>query len=256
MKRIILTILSFISVIVAESSSIVNQGDQAYNEGRFEEAIRLYQSSAQNEGTSAWLYYNLGNAYYRSDSIAKAILNYERALKLDPTNDNARNNLEFVNSRYNLSRPSESATTVFISRLTSSMHANTWAIISLILFTLTLIATASYFLLSKPLFRKIGFFSGLILLPLTIASIAIAFNAHSLATSKNGAIVTIPSAQLSTVPSKPLTPSQQAFTVPEGYRLEIVDSIASTIDNGLIWYEVKVEDDSRAWVCSSDVEII
>lgn len=256
MKRIILFLFSYMVSVTAWTQSIADNADTAYNEGRFEDAISLYKNAGSIEGTSEWLYYNLGNAYYRTDSIAKAILCYERALKINPSNEDARFNLQFLNDRYNLQKPTASATSAFISKLTNSMKPNSWAMAAVILFALTLAAAAVYILLSKPLYRKIGFFSCILLIPFTIAAIAIAFNAHSHATSRNRCVVITPSAQLSTVPSTPITASQQAFTVPEGYVLEIVDSISSSIEGSSTWFEVKVEDDNRAWVNSKDIEII
>lgn len=63
------------------------------------ESIAAYEKLLQGGVESAALYYNLGNAYYRTGKIAASILNYERALKLDPNNKDAKYNLELVNSK-------------------------------------------------------------------------------------------------------------------------------------------------------------
>ena len=74
-------------------------GDSAYSQRRFAEAVEIYEKVIDNEGGSVELYYNLGNAAYRSNQLGKAILGYERALRIDPTDEDTRANLEFVQSR-------------------------------------------------------------------------------------------------------------------------------------------------------------
>ncbi|MDE5811063.1 MAG: hypothetical protein K2H61_02000, partial [Muribaculaceae bacterium] len=77
------------------------------------------------------------------------------------------------------------------------------------------------------------------------------------ATAVKYCIITQPSVQLSTLPAVPVNPSQQAFTVPEGYKLEIIDSLATPLDKANpMWLEVNVTGDSRAWVSVNDVDII
>ena len=58
------------------------QADSAYINNDFASAIHLYENILANQGESADIYYNLGNSYYKMDNIAKAIVNYEKALVL------------------------------------------------------------------------------------------------------------------------------------------------------------------------------
>ncbi|MDE5979645.1 MAG: tetratricopeptide repeat protein, partial [Muribaculaceae bacterium] len=78
---------------------LAQQADSAYSADNFVMAEALYLKALEAGGSSSTLFYNLGNAYYRQGNLGKAIVNYERALKLDPTNADARANLEFVNSK-------------------------------------------------------------------------------------------------------------------------------------------------------------
>ena len=72
---------------------LAQSGDSAYAADNFVLARELYTEAMKTGGSSAVLFYNLGNAYYRQGNLGKAIVNYERALKLDPTNADARENL-------------------------------------------------------------------------------------------------------------------------------------------------------------------
>lgn len=258
MKRIAI-FLVYLSTIfsVGYAQSDYSRADSVYSEENYPEAIRLYEGLIQSHGPCSTIYYNLGNAYYRVDSIAKAILCYERALRLNPLDGDARFNLDFVNEKYNLSHAEMSATARFVSGTTNIMSANAWAILSLVLFTAFLGCVAVYVIDNEAMHRKIAFFSGLVLIPITLASVYFAFRSHSNAVATDTCIVIKPSTQLSTVPSAKITQSQQAFIAPEGYRLEIIDSVSigsSQVPD--VWYEVKVENDNHAWVNSKDVEII
>ena len=88
-----------VSAGTATAGPLDQQADSAYSADRFEEAARLYRKAIAEYGSSAELYYNLGNSYYRLGSPGKAIVAYERALRIDPTFSDARTNLDFVNSR-------------------------------------------------------------------------------------------------------------------------------------------------------------
>ena len=74
------------------------EADKAYQEKKYQQAIKDYESLLHS-GVSASLYYNLGNAYYRTGNITKAILNYERAALLEPGNSDIRFNLQFACSK-------------------------------------------------------------------------------------------------------------------------------------------------------------
>ena len=77
----------------ATAAPMRQQADSAYSAGRYTEAVELYKGVIDSEGTSAQLLYNLGNACVRSGAPADAVIYYERALRLDPGNKDARNNL-------------------------------------------------------------------------------------------------------------------------------------------------------------------
>lgn len=115
MKRIIasllvlLTLISIPSLSAADTASLALQADSAYNREDYRAAIDLYRAAIAADGPSTVVYYNLGNAYYRNDNIGKAVVAYERALRIDPTNDQARQNLSFVRSRIQ-DRPEDDST--------------------------------------------------------------------------------------------------------------------------------------------------
>ena len=120
LRTIIYSILLGISTLVADASDLTAKADSAYMNDQFAEAARLYLEAAEQEGTSSDLYYNIGNSYYRQNKLGEAILYYERAIRLDPLNKDARTNLEFVNTRICLLYPSPSPRDRTRSRMPSS----------------------------------------------------------------------------------------------------------------------------------------
>ncbi len=135
---------------------LAQQADSAYAQDNFALAERLYLESIKQDGTSSTIFYNLGNAYYRQGNLGKAIVNYERALKLDPTNADARDNLDFVKSKITDRQIDEgSIMTKLWHNVISTFKADTWAWIAVILFALFLAGAFTYMLSSVILIKKL-----------------------------------------------------------------------------------------------------
>jgi tetratricopeptide (TPR) repeat protein len=84
--------------LLAQSpEQVFEEGNRLYQEKKFSEARKAYESLLNNGYLSGDLYYNLGNAYYKVGNIAKAILNYERGLRLVPNDEDLRHNLKLAN---------------------------------------------------------------------------------------------------------------------------------------------------------------
>ena len=103
MKKIIFAIniiwMVFPSILSAQINveNIFSQANELYNKGSYIEAINNYKEIIKNDFHSAELYYNLGNAYYRLDSIASSVYYYEKALQLNPNDREIIDNLALVN---------------------------------------------------------------------------------------------------------------------------------------------------------------
>lgn len=237
-------------------AEILNQtADSAYSADNFSLAEALYLKSVDMNGTSPEIYYNLGNTYYRQGNLGKAVLYYERSLKLDPTNADARANLEFVKSKIVDKETSDAS---LVSRLWENVvlqfKADTWAAIALVLFSIFLAGILTYLFSESIMIRKISFFGGLGVFLLCIVSVIISFSAANRMTTNKYAIILPPSVQLSTTPRDARNQTEEAFLLHEGTKVVIVDSISS--QSGGKWYEVLVGNQDRAWLKASEVERI
>lgn len=262
MRRIyfILMAITLLSTfdLSAGTLSMSEQADSAYNADNYQEATDLYLHIIQTEGASSTLYYNLGNCYYRSGEMGKAILAYERSLRLDPTYDDAKNNLDFVNARI-ADRPGERGTFIgnAIDSASNMTHSNVWAWLAFGAFVLTLGGILAYIFSSVIIVRKIGFFGGFVTLIATGIFIFLSYRSAAIAVAEDAAIITVPSTILSTSPRVPKDRNQEAMLLHEGTKVKILDSVRSTTDSvNALWYDVEVDNNHRAWINASAVEKI
>lgn len=237
------------------AEELATRADSAYSADNYLLAEQLYLKALEVGGSSTTLFYNLGNAYYRQGNLGKAIVNYERALKLDPTNADARANLDFVNTKITDKQIDSGSYMQSVWDGTVGMfHADTWAVIALILFAVFLGAVAAYIFSSAVAVKKASFFGGLVVFVVTVCAVIISFSAANRVNSDNYAIILPPSSQLSTSPREARSQAEQAFLLHEGTKVELIDSVSSAGEG--LWYEVLVGHGERAWVKASEVERI
>lgn len=250
-----LSVLFFIPSVTV-SADIIQRADSAYLADDYALATSLYMDAEKELGSSSALLYNIGNSYYRSGEIGKAILYYKRALKLDPTNDDARQNMQFVMTK-TVDRQDDNRSLVrkVADNIMFSNTPNGWAVVALVLFALFLGAVSLYVFSGSVIIRKVCFFGGLVILVFDGCIVYMAQKTASVVSDNSTAIVTSSNVQLSTVPRVPKDKSEQAFQLHEGAVVEIVDSVKLTSDSVFpMWLEVKVDNIHRAWINGKDVE--
>lgn len=234
---------------------LTEMADSAYSADNFSLAEQLYGSALAEFGSSSVLFYNLGNTYYRLGNLGKAIVCYERALKIDPTNADAETNLEFVKSKITDRQEIEGGIFVNLWKsIVTTFEVDTWAWIAVALFALFLSGIVVYLFSSVVMVRKISFFGGALLFILCVVAVFISFAAANRVDDNSYAIILTPSSQLSTSPREARTQSEEAFLLHEGTKVQVVDSVATAAEGK--WYEVKVAGRDRAWIKAADVERI
>jgi tetratricopeptide (TPR) repeat protein len=256
MKQVIIIILlAVLALPLLATNANIDRANQAYKQELYNEALKLYLQEAQQSGVSSALYCNICDTYYRLKDNVHAVLYYERALLLDPSNGDARFNLEFVRGKMQL--PDDAGDSWFsnwVDQTVSHLSSNTWAIIAIVTFLLFLAGVAAYLFLDNVLMRKIGFFGGAVLIVACILANLAAFHVYHKATDGNGAIIMPESVTLSTAPREPRGKEEEAFKLQQGTRVEIVDSVADKA-NGK-WLQVSTAGGHKAWVNAKEVEVI
>lgn len=250
MKKItILLITMMMSVAgMAQLSSVsynywFEEGNAAYNDGNYDQALAYYNQIVEVGLESSALYYNMGNTYYKIKSYPMAILYYEKALKLDPGNDDIRTNLEIANlavvDKINVLPQS------FIARwwngLKSSFSADGWAWVSVAAFGMLLLCLFAFLMSRRTGLRKAGFFVGLLLVVVLAFSLVFAVAQYRDMRHQDEAIVMTPTV---TVKSSPSENSVDLFVLHEGAKVRIMDSAKE-------WNKIKIADGSVGWLQSS-----
>ncbi len=139
----------------------------------------------------------------------------------------------------------------------NSMHANGWAVAALVIFALLLGAVALYIFAPGVTLRKTGFFGGVVLVFVFIYALVLARDSAAHARSHESAVVVVPMTQLSSVPRAAASGDNRVVPIHEGTTVEIVDSVATPDDPASpMWYFVEINNSTRAWLRSADVERI
>ncbi|MBV8038664.1 tetratricopeptide repeat protein [Bacteroides sp. AN502] len=224
------------------------EGDSAYIKNDFASAIQIYESLLQ-QGEAPEIYYNLGNCYYKTDDIARAILNYERALLLSPGNTDIRANLEIARSKAidKVTPVPEIFFITWIKSLVNSQSSDAWARTGIVSFLLLLVSLAIFFFTQHIKWKKIGFSAAILFLIVTVLSNLFASQQKSYLTNRNDAIILSPSVTVRSTPSESGT---SLFVLHEGRKVEIKDNSMRE------WKEIRLEDGKVGWVPSSSIEVI
>ena len=229
--------------------SLWNDANAAYAEGRWDAAVSGYEMISDMGLESAALYCNTGNAYAKSGNVPMAILNYERALKADPSYEDAAYNLELMNTRIQdrIDPVPEFFLKEWLSAISYIMNSDAWAIVSLVLLGLTLAMFLLFLLAPSVAGRRTGFFIGLVLL--VFMSFALGFSISQKKTYMNAdkAIVMRPVVSVKSSPST--ESSKDLFILHEGTKVTVLDQVGT-------WNNISLADGRQGWLPASDMERI
>lgn len=242
-------ILLVAGLVFSANASVKTEADKAYQDNDFKGAIEKYESIINGGQESADIYYNLGNSYYKDKNIAKAVLNYERALLLSPGDGDIRYNLEMAKSKTidKVTPKSEIFIVTWVNTIRNLMSESSWSVFAISCFILFILATAAYIFGSKIVVKKLGFSAAVIFLFLTVVANLFADAQKDKLINRNGAIVMQSSV---TVKSTPDESGTDLFVLHEGTKVYINDNSMKG------WKEVSLEDGTRGWVPTESIEVI
>ena len=221
--------------------SLFNAASAAYSEGQWADAAGTY-TAIENLGLeSPALYCNMGNAWFKSGDVAKAMLYYERALKLDPSYDDARYNIavisDFIQDR--IEPVPEFILKTWTRDLCYILDSDTWAVISLIFLAAVAVSLLLLFLSSSLALRRTGFFSAIAAFLLTVMSVSFAFWQKADYSRKDGAVIMVPVVSVKSSPSSDT--STDLFILHEGTKVIILDEVGD-------WRNIELADGRQGWM--------
>ena len=250
MRRIfiILTVLMFSLNLRASVSDSLASGNEAYKAEKYEQAITAYQSILDQKMESVEVYFNLGNAYYKTGDLANAILYYEKAKLLAPGDEDIQFNLDLAN-KFVVDQIEALPQPFFVKWIdvwAAKFTANQWGYMSIILFVLALALGAVFFIHGKPGIKKLAFSFGIFFLVISAITFGFGNKEKNKILNHNKAIVFAPTV---TVKASPDESGTALFVIHEGLKVEIIEELGS-------WMEIKIADGNSGWVKKDILEKI
>lgn len=229
---------------LASATALFKKGNQSYEEGKFDEAIQEYEKILNLGVKNFKVFYNLGNAYFRQNELGKSILNYRRALALEPRDEDAQANLSFA-KLFTLDKIEEQK----INPLSNLLHwfLDLWsldelALLSSLFYTLSMAWGVLVIFKRSKRYLKIGFATFLILMAIFGSSLFAKIYLESL----DYGVLVAPQVE---VRSGPGDAYMLQFTGHEGLEFRVDEEAEA-------WYRISLPNGIRGWIPVEAVEII
>ncbi|MDR1887732.1 MAG: hypothetical protein LBQ70_07460 [Prevotellaceae bacterium] len=244
-------LISVTSVIAAviPVDTLWNRANHNYSAGNYREAAQLYEQILNENGESAEIYFNLGNACFKQNLLGPAHLNYERARRLDPTNPDILHNLDFVKALQidKIDEIQDVFITTWLDSVMNVFSGTTWSTVffTLIILSLTLLF---FFIFSQTSrIRKLSFAGFCLLVFLSVTSFYLGYRQRNHVLNRSEAIIY--SAEV-VVKSTPNSSSSDLFIIHEGLKVRIIEKQGN-------YYRIILDDEkSQGWIPRESAEII
>ncbi|APG60706.1 SH3 domain-containing protein [Christiangramia salexigens] len=247
MKKLILfSLLMLVNFLSAQNSEIFKEANSAYQNGEYQDAITKYESIISSGEASAELYFNLGNAHYKLNHVAPSIYYFEKALQLDPDDEDILNNIEFARNMAidDIEEVERAGLAQSFTELVNTFRFSTWAWIAIIFS----IAFATLFLLYyfsvRPVAKRIFFGTAIFSLVCCLLSIVFAFQQRSFVEENQYAIVFSEEAE---VRDEPNLRGDSSFELHEGTK-------AKVLENYQEWSRIELANGAQGWMKSADLK--
>lgn len=251
MKRIftlILLVFSLVNLYADEKGELWTKANDAYSMGQYETALNDYIEIEKNGYHSYRLYYNMGNAWYKTGNMGKAILYYEKALKLNPAGEDALNNLQIAKLQTldKIDVLPEFIVSTWIKDIRNLMSSNGWGYTTVGLFAVVCILLLLFKFAPTTGGRKLSFVLACVVFLFFIFAVLFAFSLRAKAKSEDNAVVMVP---VSNVKSAPNSTGNNLFILHEGSKVEILEQAGK-------WCRIEISDGRQGWLEEKDIEVI
>lgn len=240
----------------------VAEADSAYSQGKYAEAVDIYEKIIEEKGVSAALLYNLGNARAKGGDYGKAMVAYLRALRLDPSDGMVKANIRYIESKvleanknelrgrkFALEPDHDSFAKTMKNFIVRDHSSNMWAAWAAGCFVAFVILLVIYIFSRVVLLRKIGFFAAGIMLGLSLIALVFAFMSATYRSDEG--VITSAKVQLRTEANN--TSKEVAVSLTRGTCMRILDYFPAGTGKPE-WYKVKLNSDFIGWIPASDFE--
>ncbi|GGW24967.1 tetratricopeptide repeat protein [Arenibacter certesii] len=246
MVRVLAVLFLIIGVLGhSQNQQLFEKATTFYNAGEYEDARENYLKILENGEHSAALYFNLGNTYYKLNDIAPSIYYYEKALLLNPSDQDVLNNLSFArNMTLDAIEPLPQTTVAkFYHKVTGYLTFDQWAYLSIAFMFLFVGLYIAFYYFRFATQKRIAFISSLIFLIFTLIAATLAYVQYKRFNSEKPAIIYVEQAPIK---SEPNNRSQAIFNLHAGTKVEVVDQLDG-------WKKIEIADGKTGWVLSTEI---
>lgn len=244
MKKLILIFSLFLGFSgIAQNEELFEKANSAYQNGNYDAAIRSYEEILANGEMSAELYYNLGNAHYKMNHVAPSIYYYEKALQLDPKDEDIRNNIEFARNMAidDVEAVEQTGMKQWVNGIISTFTFSTWAVVAIIFSILFVALFLLYYFSYTPVYKRLLFAGSMLFLVFCIFSVVFAFQQQSYIQDNQYAIVFEEEIE---VRDEPNLRGEASFQLHEGTKAKILEDYQE-------WSRIELANGVQGWVNTS-----
>ena len=247
-KLFFLIYILFTSVVVSQkdNKALFDAANENYKLGNFQKAIDQYLKIEESKQVSSDLYYNIANSYYKLNNVANTIYYYEKALILNPLNEDASNNLEFA-KRMTIDNIEELPKT-FLQKIEvnyiKKLSYNQWAILAVIFSFIGAILFLLFYYSTISSKKRIYFLTSVLSFVFLSISVFTSFNQYQKEINTKYAILY---ASKASVNNAPTSNADEVFILHEGTKINIID----TVDN---WKKIKLADGKIGWISADSLK--
>jgi tetratricopeptide (TPR) repeat protein len=244
MKKLTLMIAFFTAPLLfvcgQTPDDMMREANKLYQDGQYEAAVQSYEKILSSGYESGALYFNLGNAYFKSGKLGFAVYNYERGLKIQPTDEDLAYNLKLANAR-SVDKITEVPKIFFVAwweGLITSLSVSGWSLIVLAFYLILIVCIGVYLLVRNSTLQRIAFMGGSASLSVLLLAAFFLFARINREASTNYGVLL---SQSYTVKISPDLKSSDAFVIHEGIKFVIEDHVGE-------WSKIRLVDGKVGWV--------
>lgn len=241
MRVLIYMVVFFVaSQLQGQEKPLFDQATQHYADGDYPAAVKDYMNILSAGKTSTAVYFNLGNSFYKMDSLAPSIYYYNKALQLSPNDADVQNNLAFAKRRTidAIENVPKTGLTKLVDDLISTLTFNAWAVLAIVFSLFFMLFGIGYYFTLKSGQKRLYFTLSVLGLIFGAFSVIFAYQQYNIQQSKKFAIVF---AKEIGVHAEPNHNSTRAFTLHEGTKIKLLDDF-----NG--YSKIELSDGNQGWI--------
>lgn len=249
MKNFVFGVLvMFISFVSAqEPQNVFKEANSQYQAEAYTKAIKSYHSILEQGLESSEVYFNLGNAYYKTNQMAEAIYYFEKALVLNPSNQDAKINLTYANRSIidSIKVIPKSTFEKFNDTVLAVFSYNTWAKIAVACSLLAGLVWMLFFFSTQPGVKKLFFTLGIVISVCCFVGLGVASQQYLKA--KNTVYAIVFNEEVS-VKNAPRSTALEIFSLHEGTKLKVLDRVGN-------WHKIKIADGQVGWLPKEAIKV-